>query len=122
MKNKILFWATTGLLSLMMLGSVYAYFTSPEVIENFRKGFPEFFRIELGLAKLLGVLVLLVPAVPRLLKEWAYAGFGITFISATIMHISLGDPFSAVIMPMVALLLLIVSRVYAFRPSSKDSV
>jgi len=35
-----------------------------------RLGFPDYFRVELALAKLLGVLALLVPVGPRL-KEWA---------------------------------------------------
>lgn len=117
MKNKILYWASTALLSLMMVGSAFAYFTSAEVIENFQKmGFPDFFRIELGLAKILGVVVLLLPFVPKVVKEWAYAGFGITFISAFTLHVVMGDPISAVVMPLIALSLLVVSRVYAPKP------
>lgn len=113
MKNKIIYWAATGLVSLMMLFSAYAYFTDPNVSAGFvAMGFKDFFRIELGIAKLLGAIVLLIPVAPKLIKEWAYAGFGITFISAFIAHAANGDPVSAMVMPLVALSLLAVSRVF----------
>jgi hypothetical protein len=53
-------------------------------------GFPDYFRIELALAKLLGAVLLLAPA-PARLKEWAYAGFAITLGSALIAHFAVGD-------------------------------
>jgi hypothetical protein len=37
-----------------------------------------------------GILVLLLPA-PDRLKEWAYAGFAITLVSALVAHLSVGD-------------------------------
>lgn len=113
MKNKIIFWSTTGILSLMMLFSALAYFTNPEVKAGFETmGYPDYFRVELGIAKILGTIVLLLPLAPKLMKEWAYAGFAITFVSAFITHIVNGDPASAVMMPLVMLGILIVSRLY----------
>lgn len=113
MKNKIIYWIATGLMALMMLFSAYAYFTDPNVSAGFAAmGFKDFFRIELGIAKILGVSVLLIPAAPKFVKEWAYAGFGITFISAFIAHAANGDPVSAMIMPLIALMLLAVSRIF----------
>ena len=53
-------------------------------------GFPDYFRVELALAKLFGVVLLLAP-VPARLKEWAYAGFAITLVSALIAHLAVGD-------------------------------
>jgi DoxX-like family len=53
-------------------------------------GFPDYFRVELSLAKLLGVALILAPA-PARLKEWAYAGFAINLASALIAHLSVGD-------------------------------
>jgi hypothetical protein len=38
----------------------------------------------------LGVVLLLAP-VPARLKEWAYAGFAITLVSALIAHLAVGD-------------------------------
>ena len=54
-------------------------------------GFPEYFKIELTVAKILGVATLLIPAVPFKLKEFAYFGFAITLISASIAHLGRGD-------------------------------
>lgn len=107
MKNKIIYWAATGLISVMMLFSAYSYFTDPTMSAGFNSmGYPDYFRVELGIAKILGVFVLLLPFSPKFLKEWAYAGFGITFLSAIIAHTVNGHPFSVIAMPLVASLLL----------------
>jgi hypothetical protein len=54
-------------------------------------GFPDYFRIELGAGKLLGAIALILPFVPRKVKEFAYAGFTIIFVSAFIAHLASGD-------------------------------
>jgi len=72
-------------------------------------GYPDYFRVELTIAKLCGVVFLLLP-VPRI-KEWAYAGFAITFISAFIAHTASGDPVGNRIAPVVAMILLTVSYI-----------
>ncbi|HYV48469.1 MAG TPA: DoxX family protein [Myxococcaceae bacterium] len=85
------FWITTALLCLQMGFTAYAQLRLPQVAEAFtRLGFPASFRVELSWAKLLGVVVLLAPA-PARLKEWAYAGFAITLVSALIAHLSIGE-------------------------------
>ena len=55
-----------------------------------RLGFPDYFRLELAWAKLLGVVLLLAP-VPARLKESAYSGFAFTLGSALIAHVAVGD-------------------------------
>jgi hypothetical protein len=90
------FWIVTVLLALQMGFTAYAQLRLPQVAENFtRLGFPSYFRIELALAKLAGIAALLIPIVPARLKEWAYAGFAITLVSALIAHLAVGDGFSA---------------------------
>ncbi|MCW3463481.1 DoxX family protein [Chitinophaga nivalis] len=112
-KNKIIFWITTGLISIMMLFSALSYLTNPEIKQGFHHlGFPDYFRIELAVAKILGTLVLIIPAVPKQLKEFAYAGFGFTFISAAIAHFSSGDPTSVVTAPFLFIILLVVSYIH----------
>src|SRR5258706_876266 len=101
-KNTIIYWVSTGLLAFMMFFSAYAYFTKPEMAAAFKHlGFADYFRQELAVAKILGALVLLIPQIPGRVKEWAYAGFGITFISAAIAHFSNGDPASVAAMPII---------------------
>jgi len=115
-KNKILYWAATGLIALMMVFSAYSYIAKPEIEAAFKHlGFPDYFRIELAVAKILGALVLIIPQIPVKIKEWAYAGFGITFISAAIAHISSGDPANIVTMPIIFLIVLIVSNIYLYK-------
>jgi uncharacterized membrane protein YjjP (DUF1212 family) len=108
--TKIIYWTATGLISAMMLMSGAMYVTNPEVKEGFiHLGFPSYFRIELAVAKILGAAALILPFVKGRAKEWTYAGFAITFISAMIAHISSGDPADKVLGPVIAMVLLSVS-------------
>jgi hypothetical protein len=87
----IFYWIVTVLFCLQMSFTAYAQLRLPQVAAEFaRLGFPDYFRVELSWAKLLGIVVLLAP-VPARLKEWAYAGFAITLVSALIAHFSLGE-------------------------------
>ena len=114
---RIIYWVATGLIALMMSFSAYAYLTQPAVQQGIRHlGFPDYFRIELAIAKLIGVIVLLAPLAARY-KEWAYAGFAIVFISAFIAHVASGDPVTNRIMPFVAMVLLVVSYLYYHKKS-----
>jgi DoxX-like family len=85
------FWTVTALFCLQIGFTAYAQLALPQVAEAFaRLGFPDYFRVELAWAKVLGVVLLLAP-VPARLKEWAYAGFAITLGSALIAHFAVGD-------------------------------
>ncbi len=106
---KITYWITTVIIALMMINSAVMYFTKPEMKQAFSHlGFPDYFRIELAVLKLMGAVVLLTPLTTRL-KEWAYAGFTIVFVSAFIAHTASGDPVANRIMPLVFLVILLVS-------------
>lgn len=110
--KKIIYWVCTSLISLMMLFSASQYVMNPEVVNGFKHlGYPDYFRIELAIAKLIGALVLIVPKIPFKLKEFAYAGFGIVFISASVSHYFSGDPMANVITPLVFLGILVVSNI-----------
>jgi hypothetical protein len=89
----MVYWAVTALFCLEMSFTAYNELASPQVVEVFtRLGFSSHaFQMELSVAKILGVLALLLPFVPARLKEWAYAGFAINLISALIAHFSVGD-------------------------------
>ena len=87
----IFFWVVTALFCLQITFTAYAQLRLPQVAAAFTHlGFPDYFRIELSWAKLLGVVLLLAP-VPARLKEWGYAGFAIDLASALIAHFSVGD-------------------------------
>lgn len=109
-KIKVIYWVTTGLVAAVMLYTAFSYFTKAEMKESFeRLGFPDFFRIELGIAKGLGALVLLLPFVSNRLKEAAYLGFAITFVSATVAHLSAGDPLNVALQAVILLGILAAS-------------
>jgi len=87
----IAYWTVTVLFCLQMSFTAYAQLRLPQVAAAFTHlGFPSYFRVELSWAKFLGVLLILAPVAARL-KEWAYAGFGITIASALIAHLAVGD-------------------------------
>jgi hypothetical protein len=107
-----------GLFLLMMTGSALGYLTgNKQMVEAFRHlGYPDYFRTMLGVAKLLGALVLIAPRVPVTVREWAYAGFGIMMIAAVISHLSSGDSVGRALGPLIALVLLVVARVLWQKP------
>lgn len=110
--TNILYWTSTTLITLMTAMAGIMYFTSPEVAAGFHHlGFPDFFRQELGIAKLIAATVLLLPMVPIWVKEWAYAGLAITFLSAFIAHTAV-DGIGTAMAPLVSLALLVTSYVF----------
>jgi hypothetical protein len=92
-KWAIAFWIVTALFCLQMLFTAYYEVLVPQAAGAFaRLGYPAmFFRMELSLAKVIGVLVLLIPSALARLKEWAYAGFAFNLISAFIAHSAIHD-------------------------------
>ena len=75
-KFKIGYYLSTVLLSALFLFSAIMYFTQYDAVQGVFQnlGFPTWIIYPLGFVKILGVLAIWLP-VPRMLKEWAYAGF-----------------------------------------------
>ena len=92
MPRTIAYWVTTGVVTIVPLLAAFSYLTSsPQAVENFRHvGYPQQLRVLLGVAKLAGAIVLLLPRLP-MLKEWAYAGFTFMWIAASVAHYLAGD-------------------------------
>jgi DoxX-like protein len=91
----VAFRIATVLFCLQIGFTAYAQLRLPQVAQAFTHlGFPDYFRVELTWAKFFGIVLLLAPVSARL-KEWAYAGFAITLLSALIAHLSVGDGPSA---------------------------
>jgi DoxX-like family len=82
-KIRIFYWITTGLFLLLMLFSSVSSLLAPAPAEAFFKNLnmPSYLISFLSVAKLLGVIAILVPGYPRL-KEWAYAGLMFDLIGA----------------------------------------
>lgn len=94
-KIKIAYWIFTILLAVLMaIGSIPDIMCVPEAVALFKHlGYPIYLLPFIGIAKLLGVIAILVPGFPRI-KEWAYAGFVFDISGALYSHISVGDPAS----------------------------
>ena len=118
---KIIYWISTALVSLMMTFSAYSYLTNETIKQAFHHlGFPDYFRVELAVAKILGAVLLLLP-IKGLWKEWAYAGFVFTFVSAFIAHTASGDPINNRVGPVVFLIVLLLSY-FTYHKAKKASV
>lgn len=112
-KDKTIYWIATGILGAVMLWSAFNFAFNPEMKGAFAHfGLPNWFRIELTVAKFLGTLALLLPFVPAKLKEFAYFGFGITLISAAVAHLSSGDSVLIEIGHLTFFVCLVVSYLY----------
>lgn len=86
-RQKLLFWITTGIIVLFEGVMPLLTFNSELAKEGLRHlGYPAYFGYLLVVFKILGVLALAIPRVPGRMKEWAYAGFGFDFISASVSH------------------------------------
>ena len=119
--RKIVYYATTGIISFMMLFIAFETLIQPEVKVSMEKlGFPDYFRIELGIAKIIGAILIWMPF--RLLKEMAYIGFGIMFLSASIAHYVMGDPADKIIAGLVFFAILIVSYIGNQKLELKQSI
>lgn len=92
-KLKIIYWIFTGLLAVLMTaGSIPDIIMIPEAREVFRHlGYPQYLLPFIGVAKILGIIAILVPGFNRL-KEWAYAGLFFDITGALYSHIATGDP------------------------------
>lgn len=114
-RDKIIYWITTGLIFLFE-GVLPALTSQTEMAkEGIRHlGYPGYFGNALVVFKVLGALTLIIPAVPKRVKEWAYAGFAFDFIFAAISH-GVVDGISQILFPLVVLAILAVSYIYYHR-------
>ena len=111
-RNKIIYWIFTSII--FAFDSLIPALTSHTqlAVDGIRHlGFPDYFRVELTIFKVLGGIVLILPMIPRRYKEWAYAGFGINFISAAVAHTATEGFTGQVVLPLVLLAMLVISYV-----------
>jgi uncharacterized membrane protein len=83
-KTKTWYWIITGIFAAFMLfTAVPNVLETPETMVFFTAlGYPLYFVKFIGIAKILGVIAILVPSFKRL-KEWAYAGLFFDLFGAT---------------------------------------
>ena len=105
--QKNIYWISTIILFSMLIltGILYFIFYETLVAYFIQYGYPIYLIYPLGIAKILGSIVILYNK-NKFLKELAYAGFFFNFILAFFAHLMIGefDPF-----PTISLVLLLVS-------------
>ena len=109
---RIAYWIITSLMAVLMgLSGVPDILMIPEALAVFRHlGYPDYLLPFIGVAKILGAIGVLQPLFPRL-KEWAYTGLMIDVLGAFYSHISVGDPASGWVPPLIAILLILISYI-----------
>ena len=114
-RNKIIYWIATVWLALGMASTaIVQLIKMEEEVANIEKlGYPVYILTILGVWKILGVIIILVPKA-IVLKEWAYAGFFFAMSGAIFSHIAVKDPVAELFGPSLLLVLTIVS--WYFRP------
>ena len=90
-KDEVIYWTSTGIVFAIMLWSGLNFAFNPAMK---------------------GAFALLLPGIPRWIKSFAYSGFAITLVSASVAHLSSGDPLTYVIGHSMFLVSLIISDLY----------
>jgi len=112
------YWICTVLVAFSFLsGGIVDVIKSPPALEGMtRLGYPPYFMVILGVWKVLGAIVMLLPGF-ALVKEWAYAGMIFDLTGAAASHLSMGDGLGAAVIPLV--LTALVAGSWALRPPSR---
>ncbi|MBL4694718.1 DoxX family protein [Candidatus Gracilibacteria bacterium] len=107
-KNKIAYWTSTLLFSVMILMGAVMYFAQYEMVTGVYTslGYPSYLVYPLAIAKFLGIAAIL-SGKSELLKNLAYAGFFFLLVLATAAHLQIADGGFAP--ALVALVLLVIS-------------
>ena len=112
-EKKTLYRIAKGYIVRFMLFS--AWFSYTHGADLRRLGFPDYFRIELVTAKVIGAITLLLPFSQIRVRDWVYTGFLISMISALIAHICNHDPVPTILFVSVDLTLIFLSMRYVSR-------
>lgn len=109
-KYKIMFWVTTLLIFLTQgVMEVVSYMNGSASAGIVGLGYPEYFVGIVVFAKVLGSLALVIPQVPKTIKEWAYAGFAFDFIAALLSMYFVMGVSTFLLLPVIAIVVLFVS-------------
>lgn len=110
---KAIYWSSTLIISAFLFISSYSYVFSKSTIQGIKAlGFPDFFRIELAILKLLAAIILLIPFASLQLKEWIYAGVGLFLITALVAHIKHKDSIFIMLLLIMLMGILVISNIY----------
>ncbi|MDB5259095.1 MAG: DoxX family protein [Candidatus Taylorbacteria bacterium] len=107
---KVTYWIATVLFALFMVFSGVSELMMTEEGKQImiHLGYPIYMLYMLGIAKILGTIALLQTKY-QVIKEWAYAGFAIDILSASISMFFVGDNVGLSLMPLIFLVVMFIS-------------
>ncbi|WCT12678.1 DoxX family protein [Mucilaginibacter jinjuensis] len=109
--TRVIYWIFTTIFVLLDSVIPALTFNSPLAKAGIAHlGYPDYFRIELSIGKIIGGILLILPMIPPRYKEWGYVGFGISLISALVGDVVMDGPKGA-ILPIVGMVILLVSYI-----------
>lgn len=109
-QTKLIYWISTSLIFIME-GVLPALTSQTELAKQgiSHLGYPAYFGNALVIFKILGALVLIIPVVPKRIKELAYAGFVFDFVFASISHFAVDGMNFQSFFPLIFLAILVGS-------------
>ena len=111
------YWVATGLLVFCMTGGIFELLGAKTTMDGImRLGYPGYIIPALGLGKVLAILAILWPGLPRL-KEWAYAGIFFNMMGAFVSHAAHHDAAWSLVVTLTIAAITLAS--WALRPESR---
>jgi hypothetical protein len=111
-KERIIYFIGSLLLSAWFTISGFLEITKNPLVwdPTIKMGYPPFFITTLGIAKIFGVVILLIPNKLNWLKEWVFAAFFIDVIFAVVSVYQISS-ISGVIKPLIAFVLILITYI-----------
>jgi len=121
-KTKIIYWIFTGLFAaLMLFSSIPGLLKDPNAVKFMADLlYPPYLSDFLGIAKILGVIAILIPGYPRI-KEWAYAGLVFDLVGATYSQIAAHLPLEGLSFMLISFILAFGSYIYYHKKLKEES-
>ncbi len=117
------YWLSTALLAGLLLLSAALYCWHESTIVGVQElGFPDHFRIQLAVLKVIAAVALIAPIAPAQLKEWAYAGVFLFLLTSIVAHTVHKDPWLLSAVNVVLVLVLLSSNIAWHRLQTLDRV
>lgn len=112
-KEKIIYWIGIVLLSIWFGASGFMEISKHPLVwdKTIQWGYPPHFITGLGIAKIAGVIVLLIPNKLGWLKEWVFAAFFFDVIFAFIAGYTVAAGISEIVKPVTAFILILITYI-----------
>jgi len=110
--NNLIFWITTSFM-VISEGIIPALTFRTQLARDgiSHLGYPDYFGAMIVGFRIVGVMALLLPQIPARMKEWAYAGFAIEFLSASISYIAVDGLTLYCVIPLFSMTVLLTSYI-----------